>query len=511
MARISRRKISAAGIDASKGSSIGIPSLTAATKPVNLSEKRQPTSSQRNSGEAEAWEYYDVVGELSYVCQWLGNNLSQVKLLASDLDENGDPVGTSEDKAASQIVADIAGGPAGQAQLLSRMATFLTIPGEGWVAVIKRADDDGQLGQEWHVLSGEEIKHRGSRIVLELDDGTDYVLKPESDILTRVYRPHPRRSREATSPTRVALPILKEIQRTTATIDGASKSRLAGNGILAIPSEVSMPVQATPTASKDAPGLPTPTMDGQTYDQKVSASDVAAQLQQVMTMAIQDPASAAAMVPIVLQAPGEQIDNIRHLTFESDITDTALTTRDKAMLRLARTLDVPQEVLLGTADANHWSAWQIDESGIKSHIAPMMTIICDALTEAILRPLLRANDHPDPSSVVVWFDTTKLTQRPNRSQDAKDAYAAGVLSDETFLKALGFTEEDARPTDMDESQLRALAIQMVGKAPSLYPLLAEFIGFPKASSAQVEQARQAANPGAAPVSETHTPPEPKEE
>lgn len=512
MARISRRKMTQARIDSSKASSIGLPSLTAATTPVDTGSSRRATQSQQDTGASTAWEYYDTVGELSYVCRWLGNNLSQVRLMASDLDENGDPLGSTEDKQAARIVADIAGGPAGQAQLLSRMATFLTVPGEGWVAVIKRTDKEGQVGQEWHVLSAEELKYKGNEIVLELDDGDDYTLNPDTDILTRVYHPHPRRSREATSPTRVAIPILKEIQRTTATIDGAAKSRLAGNGILAIPSEVSMPVQQAPYASKDAPGLPTPMpADAPTHDQKVSASDVAAQLQQVMTMAIQDPASAAALVPIVLQAPGEQIDNIRHITFESDITDTALTTRDKAMLRLARTLDVPQEVLMGTADANHWSAWQIDEAGIKSHIAPMMTVICDALTEAILRPLLRAKGHTDPSGLVVWFDTTKLTQRPNRAQDAKDAYAAGVLSDDTFREALGFTEDDAPPTELSLEQLKSMAIQMVTKAPSLYPMLAEFIGFPAVTQSQVQQANSVAAPNSqVPVSESHTPPEQEE-
>ena len=111
----------------------------------------------------------------------------------------------------------------------------------------------------------------------------------------------------------------------------------------------------------------------------------------------------------------------------------------------------------------------------------------------------------------MWFDTTKLTQRPNRSQDAKDAYAAGVLSDDTLRAALGFTEEDAPPTDMDDTQLRTLAIQMVGKAPSLYPLLAEFIGFPKPDAQQIQQANRNANPGGVPVTETHTPPEPEEE
>jgi len=509
MARIMRRRRA--------DSLIATPSLTAAASPVNLKDTSPGAGAKASSWSAQAWEYYDTVGELRYVCEWLGNNLSQVTLLASDIDMQGNPTGDTQDEGAAQIVADIAGGPAGQAQLLSRLAVFLTVPGEGWVAVITREDEEGALRQEWHVLSADEIKNRGSSILLELDDGSDYELDPERDILTRVYRPHPRRSREADSPVHAALPVLNEIVRTSATIDGAAKSRLAGNGIFAIPSEVSMPVQRTPRAVRDAPGLleeaPAPGQPDM-YDARVSATDVAAQLQQVMTMAIQDPASAAALVPIVLQAPGEQIANIRHITFQSEITETALTTRDKATLRLARTLDVPQEVLMGMAEANHWSAWQIDEASIKTHIKPLMTIICDALTDAILRPLLRATGHPDPESMVIWFDTANLTQRPNRSEDAKAAFAAGAISAESFRRALGFTDEDAPASVMSTDQLKQLAIQMLTGAPSLYPLLGQFVGFPPPPSEYVDAAKASgaggAMPGstvAPPVSETHTPPQ----
>lgn len=507
MPRIFRRRDS--------GSAISAPSLTAAATPVNLKDTKRSTTTTAGSWTAEAWGYYDTVGELRYVCEWLGNNLSQVTLLASDVDEQGNPTGTTNDEQASQIVADIAGGPAGQAQLLSRLAVFLTVPGEGWVAVITRPDADGVEQQEWQVLSTEEVKRQGNSVILELDDGTDYQLDPDRNILTRIYRPHPRRSREADSPVRAALSVLNEIVRTSATIDGAAKSRLAGNGILAIPSEVSMPVQRPPRAMTDAPGLVTEGGGYESgfdaYDQRVSATDVTAQLQQVMTMAIQDPSSAAALVPIVLQAPGDQISNIRHITFQSEITDTALRTRDNATLRLARALDVPQEVLMGMADANHWSAWQIDEASIKTHIKPLMTIICDALTESILRPLLRSMGHPDPDSVTIWFDTTNLTQRPNRAEDAKAAHQAGAISDDALRRALGFSEDDGPKAELTDDDLKRLAVKMVGQAPSLYPLLAEFIGFPTPTAGVVTLGEDGLPTfPAVPVAESRTPPERKD-
>ena len=150
----------------------------------------------------------------------------------------------------------------------------------------------------------------------------------------------PRNSRRTDSPTLSSLDVLKEIITTTAAIHGAGKSRLAGNGILLLPQEISMPMAAPPTGDPDAPGLPAPEQPVM-EDRQVTAQDVMGQLQQVMTMAIQDPSSAAAMVPIILKAPGEHLDKVRHITLESEVTEMSLRTRDSAIRRLALSLKVP--------------------------------------------------------------------------------------------------------------------------------------------------------------------------
>lgn len=428
---------------------------------------------------ARAWGYYDDVGELRKVTQWVSNSLSRVKLYAADVGPDGVPSAeATEDETAAQVVSDIAGGPAGQAKLLGRIATGLTVVGEVWIAVIRR-EHDGEEVEEWHALSAEEISSAGAKVSLKLEDGTDHEFDNDVDILTRVHRPHPKNSRESDSPVRSALQPLSEIVRSSEAIEGAAKSRLAGNGILALPQEIAMPTAEPPKGEPDAPGLPAE----QVIEQPVTANDIMQQLQQVMTTAIADSTSAASMVPIVLKAPGETLDKIRHITLYSEVTAENLETRERAIIRLARSLDIPPEILTGMGDTNHWNAWAIDEDAVRSHIAPLMTLICDALTEAVLRPLLELIG-VDQRKHVVWFDTTPLTQKADRGEDAIAAFDRGAISPVALRRELGFDDEDApivsEATTPEEvaAENKQLAQELVVGAPSLLPQVAHLLGLP---------------------------------
>lgn len=450
--------------------------LTAAAAPIDIAAtlatpgKTKPGSSQK--WQEEAWDRFDDVGELSSVCSWFSNSLSRVRLIASDINEEGQPTERTSDKLAAQMVQDIAGGPAGQASMLSRLATFLTVPGESWVAITVTDD-----GEEWFVLGDTEIVNSGPSIQIVLPDETRHELNPDTDSLFRIWRPHPRKTADADSPVRAALPILREIRRCDQKIDAAGKSRIAGNGVLAIPNEVSMPSGLAPTGDSDAPGLPSEFDDDDfsPSTSKVDANQFMQALQNAMTTSISDQASAAAMVPIVLQAPGEWVDKIKHLTLNSDVIETDLTTRERAIRRLALSMDVPPEVLLGNAESNHWSAWASRDDAISTHISPMMTLICDALTTAVLRPLLEAHGHPDPESVVVWFDVSNLSRQPDRRAEAAEAFDRGVISAAAYRQELGYTDEDAPEVVNDPK--REMAVQMAINAPSLFTVLWPILGF----------------------------------
>ena len=157
---------------------------------------------------------------------------------------------------------------------------------------------------------------------------------------------------------------------------------------------------------------------------------------------MRDPDSIAGVLPIIASMPGDQIRNMQWIRPASDVPATALTTRDKAITRLALGLDVSPERLLGIgSNSNHWSAWNIDQTDVRIHIAPLAEMICAALTSEVLRPALIA-EGIDPAKYVVWYDTTDLTQDPDKKEAAKDAFDRGALRSSALREHLGLEADD---------------------------------------------------------------------
>lgn len=486
-------------------------SLTAATR-----SRSQRGSSSASAGgvssvsggwQAEAWKFYDSVGELRFVCEWISSALSQCRLVPSGVDSSGFPTGETDAEAVRRIVADIAGGPAGQSSLLSKMATHLTVPGELYLAILQREEDDGRTVEEWHVLSSSEVtKGRNGDVTVRLPDGSVWDLDDERDSLERIWLPHARNASEPDSLLRAALPTLREITRLSQWVEATAKSRLVSNGILAVPNEMVVPQHDAPGGSaswrdRDAPGLPAGAepepvlLEGQDADpeedlaailggipedRKSGPEALTDALLETFSTAVQDPSSAAALAPIVIEAPGEMIGQIQHISIASDFTDTVMKLRDSAIKRLSLSLNVPAEVLMGTGGMNHWGAWQVEESAIKMHIEPLLIAICDRLTTYLLHPLLREQGVSDAEEYVIWFDTSALSQRPDRADDAREAYSLGLISGEAYLRHNGFPDTDMPGADgettMPEREQRALALRLVEKNPNLLPGLAHIIG-----------------------------------
>lgn len=452
----------------------GPTTLTAAATPVtDPATATSQAATKTGSGlawQAEAWQRLDEVGELRAVCDWKASAVSRCRLVASALDAtSGSPTGRTDDAAVQAIVRDIAGGVTGQAAILRRFATLMTIPGEGFIAIIVRDTEHG-TGEEWHVLSREEITRRNNRITLLLPDGGTHPFNTEQDHLFRIHEPHPRNSTEPDSPARAALPILREIVRMGQNIEGAGKSRNAGNGMVILPQEISMPATTPPRG--DAPGLPAP---APATVVRTDARGVMQALNDAMSTAISDPASAAALVPLFLQAPGEYLDKIRHITFSSEVTETSLKTREAAIRRLALALDVPPEVLLGIGSTTHWNAFIVEAEAIKLHIAPLLERICDALTRCVLWPMLRSEGHPDPESQVIWYDTAGLALRPDRGADADAAFDRGTITRDAYLRAKGFNPDSDSHDLSTITGWQQLAADLAAHRPELLPMLAPLI------------------------------------
>src|SRR5699024_4443977 len=103
-------------------------------------------------------------------------------------------------------------------------------------------------------------------------------------------------------------------------------------------------------------------------------------------------------------------------------------------------------------------------------IAPVMETICEALTRSVLRPALeRIGINPD--SFAVWYDSTPLTQDPDRKDEARDAFERGVITGEEYRRALGFDDEAGYDLNTTEGWKR-LAADRVAQDITLAPMLA---------------------------------------
>lgn len=486
---------------------------------------------QKREWQREAWDFYDAMGEFWYGTTWLSNAMSRVRLVAAKLSPGGDePEILRDDQSAEDeedptdddlttdgavesddapaapgqrptkakltpderkivsIVERFGGGIGGQSAILKSLVVQLSVPGEGFVVGEQNVldDDTNELSEPlWTVKSSDEIRRREfsnqsakkprlldrigpgvpraeSSYEVQVDENRWVPLSGES-VVCRVWQPHPRYSWRATSAALPALPIMREIDLYNRRIIADLVSRLASNGILIIPDEATFAVNP---AFKDA------------------ADPFVAELIATASQAIKNPGSASAAIPIPIKVPMGMVDKFVHLTFGQEFDPGILDARDKAIKRLATTLAMPEEVLLGVQNVNHWTAWQIDESGIKIHISPMAEIIVDALTRGYLEPMLAASRlplvGPDGSRYVIWYDVSELTAKPDLGDAADTAHISATISDAAYRREKGFTEDDA--PDNEELKLQVMrTLALTGNTQAigvLFPDLKEAMAPP---------------------------------
>ena len=451
-------------------------SLTAAVERMELGRQqsaRQFTAPGWNSGaedswQSEAWDRYRTVGELSAVCRWMGSSAARVTLFAAEVDDDtGRAENVSTNPVARDIVADMAGGAVGQSDILRQAAVLLTVCGEFYVVILYNEETDEEV---WRLVAPDRVKQDAQGTWQVTIDGEPRDLDPEQDSIFRVWDRDPRYPEQATSSVRAALPVLREIRAMDKVIAAAARSRVAGNGILIIPSEANVPDPDRAPRGGAVGGVRPPMITTPN-----SASNMARALSATMKKSLDDPGSSAAVTPIVITAPKETAAAFKHLRLDSEITEQAVATRERAIRRLALSLDIPPEILTGLGDSTHWNASLVDESALRQHIAPMMSTICEAMTTAVLQPMLGDDQ---ATEIIVGFDMSSLSQKQDKSDVALQAYAQNAISVQALRRELGFDEQDA-PQTMDEPErLRALAERMVAQSPSLLPYLAGVLGFP---------------------------------
>lgn len=408
------------------------------------------------SWQEEGWSFYadGDTPEVGFAANWFGSAMSLGLLYAGKMGPGGQIEPVPDNHPAAEVVAQIAAGPAGQAQLLGDLGPHLFVAGEGWVVIQDQ-------GRKWDVLSVQEVKPQGKSLTCTIGDeqvqvpaeepGTEP--DPKAPVAIRVWDSHPRCSREADSPVRRALGLLNELRLLNAAVAAVARSQLSGRGVLFVPQGTKFPTKPGENDTED---------------------DLIEVFLTVAETAYKEPGSAAAAVPIVLEVPPELIDKIQRVTFESTFDELAVKLREEAIRRFAAGIDIPAEILLGQGGMNHWGAFQIEDQAIKLGIEPRLAIVTHALTTQWLHPILVAAGVADAEDYVVAADTSALRQRSNRPQTAIEVHRSGAISDVALRRETGFDETDAPSED---ERRRSLIVELVTRSPDrLGPVLLPLIG-----------------------------------
>ena len=445
--------------------------LTASATQVRMNDRNEfeQFKARRNASssawQAEAWEYYDAIGEVKYAFNLVASVVSRIRIYAASVDDPSQtPVPVNESSkidaqlssAAERALLRLSSAYGGQPGLLKDAALNLSVTGECYLVQMPGRPSIGQQ-ESWDIRSVDEVltdPKGGYSVIGRREQGASQsshgsglgVTKlGDKAFVGRIWRSHPRYTDESDSSLRGLLDLCAELLLLNRTFRATARSRLNA-GALYLPDGLSVAAQADPDYPYDSE-------DGieAGFTAEEAEDEFEEQLIDAMTTPIRDEESASAVVPLIIRGPAELGDRIKQFKFERSF-DPALAERsDRVLERIMQGLDVPKDIVSGMANVKYSNALQIDESLYRAHIEPMMLLIVDALTVVYLRPYLIANGYSasDVERLCVWYDPSAVSTRNDRAADANEGFDRGAISLDTWRRAHGFSDQDApTPTEV---------------------------------------------------------------
>ena len=384
-----------------------------------------------------AFSYFDSIGEISFTAKFLARQISRVRFYPARRLEDGttEPI---ESGAAVELLNQIQdpGGGTTQLQFDYGLLQFLT--GEGVLFGYEG-------GTKWRFLWKDEVKR-------EEPNGQWYRVNSEQQptgevgVGYRIWNPHPRWMDWADSPMRAVQEICELIMLLTLGQRSTAVTRLT-NDLIVIPTEIS----------------PAPLTTG--MDEDPEQNPFLADWMEHLSNQIENPGTAAASVPFILEGAYDYIDRVRRVQMHDPATDyQEKDSLEFQIRRLSLSLDMSPEDLLGYTDANHWTARSVQLDRWRMFGYNKAELYANAVCEAYLRPAL-VEEGEDPSDVVIAFDDSKVVINPDRTEDALKANKQGLLAALPALEALGWAPKD-QMTGEEYDQWFALQLRQVPESMS---------------------------------------------
>lgn len=419
-------------------------SIVAAAERIDPRDRRrlEQISRRRAAWQETAWGYYDTLGEIHFAHMWIQNMCSRVRLYpAWRPDSFTDPIPLDPDDATqralglaqlareARVELDRLGGPdANHGPLIGTIAANIALVGEAWL--VGEPAPDLPSGERWDAYSSRELRViEGAFQVFDDDGSSEGRPLPADAFIMRIWRRHPKYRMLPDAPMRSLLDDCEELLLLKRMVRASSQSRLNA-GILFVDESLTMPGRVGEQADQgeDDPFLQ--------------------DLMTAMMTPITDPDSAAALVPLIVKGRRDRELGplLEHIRLERPITEIEMRQRAELREALAVGLDLPREILLGLSQANHWSAWMIDEQSFKAHLEPLVLVVTGALSAWFLAPALTAKGF-DPSGVTVQHDPSDLIGDADEFDRARQMHDRLVVSDSYLRRKGGASDEDAPDPD----------------------------------------------------------------
>jgi hypothetical protein len=308
--------------------------------------------------------------------------------------------------------------------------TLMFLTGEG---VLFGYDE----GTRWKFLWKEEVRQHPT--VPGLWERINYMQQPTGEVgpAYRLWAPHPRWSDLATSPMQACQEICELILLLTMQTRATTVSRMT-NGLFVIPQEASF---APVTVGLDEDPAQNPFL-----------SDFYEHAQNQ----IENPGTAAAALPFFAEVPSEFADAFKWIKTHDPATDyLELEQLKEQIRRLALSLDMSPEDLLGYGESNHWSARQVQLDRWRMFGYNKAELWATSVCDAYLRPALEDEGYGEVpiSEVVIAFDDSQVVISPDRTEDALKAHNQGLINGKAARTALGWAEKDEMTGDEREEFL----------------------------------------------------------
>lgn len=421
---------------------------------------------------AQQWQsralgYYHMLGECRNPAQFVSTAMSKIRFHVAIRDEQG-----QIEEVEANDAPDVAALVKQFDRLAARYGLLMWLVGECRICQFRDSDDAADDPVRWDAFSPTEVKlsdrnrtitrtPMGGGQALRYDNISDVEdagePKPGQMRTWRFWIPDAEFSDLADSPVRPVLDLYEQLWWLTMSERADLQSRIADNGILLVPVELDW----KPPEGADAEATEEDAEQGTLMDY----------LGEGMSTAIGDPGSAAAAVPLAIEGAGDRLDQIRILhTHEGSQSLVFVSQREQSIVtRIAQNLPIPVETVVGMSQANHWTAWKIEDEKWQL-TEPWVTGFAEDVTRVVLQPFLDANSLPD--DLIVWYDYSALVSDPDRGATAITLHKEGLLKGIEALNANGFPG-DAMMDGEELDWWRALQLKdasiATGEAPAAAP------------------------------------------